>query len=337
MTDNNQEASDKILAKLDPKTRARFKDASSYEIERIKTPSLGMNIALRGGIPKGRLTTLWGNKSAGKSTLCYELVREVQEDGGVAAIIDAERTWDPSWAKRFGVDTKAILFSQSTSITKVTQDIVDLQKQGVDLIIADSITAMTPSVYYAEKGEDYKPVEDSKQIGAQAREFSIAIPMWIGSNEKTALVAISQARNKFGSMHASFIPSGGEAVGFYSSVMIKLWSSGAEGQAIKGEVHNGNLVFEEVVGRDVTWMIEKNKTGPQFQQGKYKFYFHGDKLGIDLVGETLEHAVKHGVIRKGGAWYTIEGQQFQGEKAAVQFLDDNPELVSELQATILGT
>lgn len=340
MTDNesnNEEHSkeyEKIMAGLDPKTASRFKNASEYRIERIPTASLGLNIALKGGIPKGRLTFLWGNKSAGKSTNCLEMIAEVQRNGGTAAYVDAERTFDSEWAERFGVDTKNLLFSQSQSISDCTKDIVELQQSNVDLIVADSITAMAPSSWVDEKGK-FKAVEDSKQIGQQAREFSIAVPMWIGTNNNTALVAISQARNKFGSMHASFIPSGGEAMQFYPSVIIKLWSSGAESQALSGVTHNGDLVFDEITGRKVNWLVEKNKTGPQFKSGSYNFYFQGENVGVDTIAEVLDYAVLYGLVQKGGAgWYTIEGQKFQGNKA-VDFLADNPELVAAYSKRII--
>lgn len=325
---------DKILASLDPKTLARFKNASEVRIDRIATPSLGMNIALQGGLPKGRFNFIWGNKSAGKSTTCLEIIAAAQADGQTAAYIDAERTFDPKWAQRFGVDTDKLIYSNSQSITDVTKDIVGLQRAKVDVIVADSISAMVPTAYIGEKGE-FKAVEDSKQIGAQAREFSIAIPMWVGSNDNTCLIAISQARNKFGAQHASFIPTGGEAPPFYASVMIKLWSSGAESQGITGNVYNNDMVFEETIGRKVTWTIEKNKTGPQFRSGEYDFYFDGPEVGIDRVKETLNYAVRYGAIEKSGtSWYTIEGQKFQG-KEAIKFLADNPSLLDELNKKII--
>lgn len=325
---------EKILAGLDPKTLARFKSASEITIERIPTGSLGLNIALQGGLPRGRLTFMWGNRSAGKSTNCLEIIAAAQREGGVAAYIDAERTFDPVWARRFGVDTDKLIYSRSGTISKATQDVIALQRAQVDVIVVDSITALTPSVYFNEKGE-YKDVADSKQIGAQAREFSIAVPEWTESNDNSVTIAISQARNKFGAMHASFIPSGGEAFPFYSSVMVKLWSSAAESQGITGQVFNGDLIFDETIGRKVNWMVEKNKTGPQFRSGEYNFYFDGPRVGIDKVAETLEYSVAHGLIAKSGtSWYEIEGNKLQ-TKNAVQFLVDNPGLVADLEKTII--
>jgi len=324
----------KILANLDPVTRSRFLNASEHKVQRIETPSLGMNIALKGGLPMGRQVLMWGNKSAGKSTQALEMIAAAQEQGKTAAYIDAEKTFDTGWAQRFGVNTDNLMLSQSTTITDCTRDIVDLERAGVDIIVADSITAMLPSVYFTEKG-DFKDVENSKQIGAQAREFSIAVPMWNAANKNSLLILISQARNKFGSMHASFIPSGGEAPQFYSSVIVKLWSSGAESQAITGQTHQGDLVFDEVTGRKVNWLIEKNKTGPQFKSGTYNFYFQGDNVGIDSTAEVLDYSVLHGLIKKGGAgWYTIEEQKFQGQKA-VDFLDSNRELMEEYKKKII--
>lgn len=326
---------EKVLASLDPKTAARFTNATEHKIHRLATPSFGLNIALKGGLPYGRMVGLWGNRSSGKSTTSLEMIAKAQhDDGKLCAYIDAEKTFDTDWAQRVGVDTDKLILSQSTTITACTKEIVGLQKAGVDVIVADSVSAMLPSVYFTEKGE-FKDVEDSKQIGAQARELAIAIPMWVSSNDNTLLIAISQIRNQFGSMHATHIPSGGKAYGHFASVLVKLWSSESEGQAITGKVHNGDLVFDEVIGRKVNWLVEKNKTGPQFQSGTYNFYFHGDFIGIDIIAETLDYAVKHGLIEKSGAgWYTIEGEKFQGKKA-VEFLTDNLELVLDYQKKII--
>lgn len=322
---------EQILATLDPKTRANFIDAVNYTPRRRKTPSVGINLAIGGGFGYGRQIMLWGNKSAGKSTFCLEIAAAAQRDGEAVAWIDAENSWDSKWAERFGVDTSRMILSRTKTISGATKEIEKLMEAEVDIIVVDSISALLPSMYFEDKGE-LKLVENSKQIGAQAREIGIATNMWNYANKgETLLILISQARNKFGTMHASFIPTGGEGVKFNSSQSIKLWSSSADAYAIKGEVRNGNQIFEKKIGRPVNWLVDYNKLGPALEGGTYDFYYQGDILGVDTVGELLDYAVAYNVVEKGGAWYTIEGERFQGRPKAVAFLRDNPGLVDEIE------
>jgi recombination protein RecA len=154
------------------------------------------------------------------------------------------------------------------------------------------------------------------------------------ANKNTLLVLISQQRNQFGSMHASHIPTGGMAVKFFSSTVIKLWSSEAEANAIKSGVKVGDKIIEQRVGRPVNWIIDYNKLGPPNLSGQYDFYFQGEALGVDSVGETLDVAEMCGVVEKGGAWYTIGEERFQGRAKAVQYLRDNPDMVVKLREEI---
>lgn len=320
-----------ILATLDPKTRANFIDAVNYTPRRRKTPSVGINLAVGGGFGYGRQVMIWGNKSAGKSTFCLQMIADAQKDGEAVAWIDAENSWDTPWAERFGVDASRVIVSRTKTISGATKEIEKLMAAKVDIIVVDSISSLLPSMYFEDKGE-LKLVENSKQIGQQAREIGIATNMWNYANTgDTLLVLISQARNKFGATHASFIPTGGEAVKFNSSQSIKLWSSSADAYAIKGEVRNGNQIFEKKVGRPVNWLVDYNKLGPALESGSYDFYYQGDHIGVDTIGELLDYAVAYNVVEKGGAWYTIEGERFQGRHKAVAFLRDNPGLVGEIE------
>jgi recombination protein RecA len=179
-----------------------------------------------------------------------------------------------------------------------------------------------------------KDLQDTKQIGAEAKDMTHAVKMLNYANKKTLLVLISQQRNQFGSMHASHIPTGGMAVKFFSSTVIKLWSSEAEANAIKAGIKVGDKIIEQRVGRPVNWIIDYNKLGPPNLSGQYDFYYQGETLGVDYIGETLDVAEMTGVVEKGGAWYTVNGERLQGRAKAVQYLKDNPEVVVKLKEEI---
>jgi recombination protein RecA len=137
-------------------------------------------------------------------------------------------------------------------------------------------------------------------------------------------------------MHASHIPTGGMAVKFFSSTVIKLWSSEAEANAIKDGVQVGDKIIEQKVGRPVNWIIDYNKLGPPNLSGQYDFYYQGGHIGVDSVGEVLDVAEMMGIVQRGGSWYTIEEERLQGRAKAVEYLRDNPSIVSKLQERIYG-
>ena len=179
-------------------------------------------------------------------------------------------------------------------------------------------------------------LEDTKQIGAEAKDMTHAVKMLNYANKNTLLVLISQQRNQFGSMHASHIPTGGMAVKFFSSTIIKLWSSEAEANAIKSGIKVGDKIIEQKVGRPVNWIVDYNKLGPQNQTGQYDFYYQGDSLGVDQIGEILDVAEMMGIVQKGGAWYTIGEERFQGRNKALDYLRSNEEIVQELKEKVYG-
>ena len=161
-----------------------------------------------------------------------------------------------------------------------------------------------------------------------------AVKMLNYMNKDTLLILISQQRNSFGGMHASHIPTGGMAVKFFSSTVIKLWSSEAEANAIKSGVPVGDKIIEQKVGRPVNWIIDYNKLGPMGLSGQYDFYFQGNKVGVDSVGEVLDAAEMMGKIQKGGAWYTIGEERFQGRNKALDYLKENPDVVKKLEESL---
>jgi recombination protein RecA len=317
-----------ILASLDPKTRKRVQTALEVETPQQETPSIGLNLALKGGFGHGRQVMVWGNKSAGKSSFCLQMIALAQQEGKTCAWIDAESSYSQEWAKRLGVDSENLIYSPAKTINDMVDVATQLMKSGVDIIVVDSISALLPAIYF-DDGE-LKQLENTKQIGAEAKDMTHAVKMLNYVNEKTLLVLISQQRNQFGSMHASHIPTGGMATKFFSSTVIKLWSSEAEANQIKADIKVGDKLIQRKVGRPVNWIIDYNKLGPPNLAGQYDFYYQGDIVGIDHVAETLDLAEQYGIIEKGGAWYTILGERFQGRAKAIDWLRNNPETVGSL-------
>ena len=325
---------EEILAKLDPKTRARIQLATTVNIEKQKTPSIGLTNALKGGLGFGRQVMIWGNKSAGKSSFCLQMIALAQKDGKTCAWIDAEASYDPTWASRLGVDSDKLIYSTAKSINDMVDVAQQLMEAGVDIIVVDSISALLPAIYFEKDSADLKKLEDTKQIGAEAKDMTHAVKMLNYANKNTLLVLISQQRNQFGSMHASHIPTGGMAVKFFSSTIIKLWASEADANSIKSGIQVGDKIIEQKVGRPVNWIVDYNKTGPMGLSGQYDFYFQGDQVGVDSVGEIVDVAEMMGIIQKGGAWYTVNGERFQGRAKVVEYVKENPKVAEKLQGEI---
>jgi recombination protein RecA len=321
---------DDILAKLDPKTRQRVQAAVDVKIDKQKTPSIGLNLALQGGLGYGRQVLVWGNKSAGKSSFCLQMIALAQKEGKTCAWIDAEHSYSPEWAEKLGVDSSKLIYSPAKTVNDMVDVAAKLMEAEVDMIVVDSISALLPAIYFEKDGNEMKDLQDTKQIGAEAKDMTHAVKMLNYANKNTLLVLISQQRNQFGSMHASHIPTGGMAVKFFSSTVIKLWSSEAEANAIKAGVKVGDKIIEQRVGRPVNWIVDYNKLGPPNLSGQYDFYYQGEVLGVDLVGEALDVAEMCGIVEKGGAWYTVNGERFQGRAKAVAYLKENPDVVENL-------
>lgn len=321
---------EEVLAQLNPELRKKVSSASNIEIAFQPVPSLGLTDALRGGFVYGRQVLVWGNKSAGKSSFCLSMVGQAQKEGKICAWIDAEQSYDPSWAERLGVDSDSLIYSNARTINDMVDVATDLMKAGVDIIVVDSISALLPAIYFEKDGDELKQLADTKQIGAEARDMTNAVKMLNYMNDNTLLVLISQQRNHLGGLYATHKPTGGQAVMFFSSTIVKLWSSESDNKAIKEKIAVGDKLIEKRVGREVLWSIDFNKTGPAFIDGTYKFYFDGDFIGIDNIEECVTLAESKGIIEKGGSWYTVLGERMQGRDKVVQWLKDNPLKFEEL-------
>jgi recombination protein RecA len=291
---------------------------------------MGLNRALRGGIGVGRQPMRWGNNSAGKSSRCLQTVAQAQKDGKVCAWVDAENTFDAEWAERMGVDTSKLILSKARSINEMTNVCVELMEAGADLIVVDSISALLPAIYFEKDSTELKSMENTKQIGSEAKDMTHAVKMLNYANENTTLILISQVRKAFGALYATNIPTGGEAVKFFSSTVIKLWSSDSDANAIKQKVQSGDKLIERKVGRSVTWTVEFNKIGPPGASGEYDFYYLGEEVGVDKIADLVTTAQELGVIVKAGSWYDVYGERMQGKDSVVAYLKSDGGVLDRL-------
>ncbi len=295
-------------------------DEHSYaKIEGISTGALSLDIALGGaGIPRGRITELFGPESSGKTTLALHVIASAQKAGGVAAFIDAEHALDTTWAKRLGVDVSSLLVSQPDTgeqALEIAEMLVS--SNSVDVIVIDSVAALTP------KAELEGEMGDS-HMGLQARLMSQAMRKLTGIiyKSKCALIFINQIRMKIGVMFGNpETTTGGKALKFYSSVRVDL-------RRISTLTDSTGAIGSRVRGR-----IVKNKIAPPFRDAEFDIMF--DK-GISYEGDLLDLGVASEIVEKSGAWLNYGSVRLgQGRENAKKYLADNPELAVEIKNKIL--
>ena len=330
-----------VLAQLNPKLRKSILVGDEVpKTEYAATPSHGLNRALNGGLPYGRQVLIWGSKSSAKSSLCLQTIALAQKEGKVCAWIDAEMSYDKSWAEKLGVDTSKLIVSQARTINEMVDVGVNLMEAGVDLIVVDSITSLLPAIYFEKDSDELKQLENTKQIGAESRDFSNAWKMINYANNKvkpTLFILISQSRNNINAMYTSQQPTGGQATKFYSSTVVKLFSSESDNQALKGKIYVGDKAIEEKVGRKVRWELQFSKTSAAFQSGEYDFYFRGDTLGIDSVADLVDTAESLGIVERTGAWYVLpDGSKVQGRDGFVNRVREDLDLQDMIKNKISG-
>jgi recombination protein RecA len=330
---------EEVLAQLNPKLRKNIMVGDSVPpTEYAETPSFGLNRALAGGLPYGRQVLVWGSKSSAKSSLCLQMIGLAQKEGKICAWIDAEMSYDKVWAERLGVDSSKLIYSQARTINEMVDVGTNLINAGVDIVVVDSITSLLPAIYFEKDSDELKQLENTKQIGAESRDFSNAWKMINYANNKvkpTLFVLISQSRNNISAMYTSQQPTGGQATKFYSSTVIKLFSSESDNQAIKGKIKIGDKLIEEKVGRKIRWELQFSKTSPGFQSGEYDFYFRGDEVGIDSIGDLVDTAEAAGLVNRTGAWYQLEdGTKVQGREGFISRVKEDLDLQESLKSKL---
>ena len=289
------------------------------EIEVIPTGSIGLNAALGvGGYPRGRVIEIYGPESSGKTTLAIHAIAEAQKNGGIAAIIDAEHAFDRFYAQNLGVDIDNLLIAQPDNGEQAL-DIAEqlIRSSAVDLVIIDSVAALTP------KAELEGDMGDNK-VGLQARLMSQALRKLTATIAKTntTCIFINQLREKIGVMFGSpETTTGGNALKFYASVRLDIRKS--------TPIKDG----EEIIGNQTKVKVVKNKVAPPFRKADFDIMF-GE--GVSKAGEIIDLGVEFNIIKKSGSWYSYgETKLAQGRDATKKLIADNPELAEELEAKIM--
>ncbi|MGM9487822.1 recombinase RecA [Ideonella sp. YS5] len=285
------------------------------DIEVVSTGSLGLDIALGvGGLPRGRVVEIYGPESSGKTTLTLQVVAEMQKLGGVAAFIDAEHALDIQYAQKLGVNLQELLISQPDTGEQALEIVDSLVRSGaVDLIIIDSVAALTPKAELEGEMGDSLP-------GLQARLMSQALRKLTATIKKSncMVIFINQIRMKIGVMFGSpETTTGGNALKFYSSVRLDIRRIGS--------IKKG----EEIIGNETRVKVVKNKVSPPFKEAEFDILY-GE--GISREGEIIDLGVTAKIVEKSGSWYAYNGEKIgQGKDNSREFLRENPALAREIE------
>jgi recombination protein RecA len=303
-------------------TVMKLSDERVMDVPAISTGSLGLDIALGiGGIPRGRVTEIYGPESSGKTTLAMHCIAEAQKKGGIAAIVDAEHAFDKSYAEKLGIDTENLLISQPDNGEQALEIAEHLIRSGaIDIIVIDSVAALVP------RGELEGDMGDSK-MGLQARLMSQALRKLTGAINKTkcSCIFINQLREKIGVMFGNpETTTGGNALKFYASVRLDIRRI--------GQIKEG---ADNVMGNRTRVKVVKNKVAPPFKVVEFDIMY-GE--GISKVGEILDLGVEMDIVKKSGSWFSYGTEKLgQGRDAVKNILLDNPELMGEIEKKIRDT
>ena len=299
----------------------RMGDKPVDDVQAIHSGSIALDLAMGiGGYPKGRVIEIFGPESSGKTTLAIHAIAEAQKVGGIAAFIDAEHAFDPTYAQKLGVNIDELLISQPDNGEQALEIADSLIRSGaIDIIVIDSVAALTP------KAEIEGEMGDSK-MGLQARLMSQALRKLTGSisKTKTCVIFINQLRDKIGVMFGNpETTTGGNALKFYSSVRLDIRKI--------GQLKDG----DEVQGSHTRVKVVKNKVAPPFRKAEFDILY-GE--GISKLGEIVDLGVEINLIKKSGSWFSYgETKLGQGREGVKTLLKDNPELMEELETKIIAS
>ncbi len=293
-------------------------DSAVMKVLSISTGSMALDFALGvGGLPRGRVTEIYGPESSGKTTLALHVIAEAQKEGGIAAIVDAEHAFDPSYARKLGVDINALLISQPESGEQALSIVETLVRSGaIDVVVVDSVAALVPQAELeGEMGDSV--------MGLQARLMSQALRKLTGAISKSSCVCIfiNQLRDKIGVMYGSpETTTGGKALKFYSSVRLDIRKIA---QFKDGEESTGNRTRVKVV---------KNKVAPPFKSAEFDILY-GE--GISAIGELIDLGVEFGVVKKAGSWFSYGQDKLgQGRETVKKALREDPALYAKIHAQV---
>jgi recombination protein RecA len=299
-------------------TVMRLGDQAAKQVATISTGSIMVDYALGvNGIPRGRITEIYGPEASGKTTLALQIIAQAQKSGGYAAFIDAEHAFDPKYARALGINTDELLVSQPDSGEQALEITETLIRSGaLDVIVVDSVAALVPRAELeGEMGDSH--------MGLQARLMSQAMRKITGvvNKTRTSCVFINQVREKIGVMFGNpETTTGGRALKFYSSVRIDIRRIGS--------IKKG----DEVLGNRTKVKIVKNKVAPPFKVVEFNILYG---KGISRISEILDLAVEYDIIEKRGSWYRYDGEPIgQGTDAAMQFLEEDEELTAKIESSV---
>jgi recombination protein RecA len=298
----------------------RMDEKEKVRVEAVPTGAINLDAAIGvGGIPRGRVTEIYGPESSGKTTLCLHVVANAQKLGGVAAFIDAEHALDTEYARKLGVDVESLLISQPDTGEQALEICEILVRSGaVDIVVIDSVAALVP------KAEIEGDMGDS-HVGLQARLMSQALRKLTGAiaRSKTIVIFINQLREKIGVMFGNpETTTGGKALKFYASVRLDIRRIGP----VKEK--------EDVVGSHVRVKVVKNKVAPPFKQAEFDIMY---AEGISHTSLLVDIGAEANIIEKSGAWYSYKGQKIgQGRENAKMYLKDNPAIMAEIEEQVKG-
>ncbi|MEI7523843.1 MAG: recombinase RecA [Mariniphaga sp.] len=312
---------DKIEKSYGKGSIMRMGDKPVDDVQAIHSGSIALDMAMGiGGYPKGRVIEIFGPESSGKTTLAIHAIAEAQKVGGIAAFIDAEHAFDPTYAQKLGVNINELLISQPDNGEQALEIADSLIRSGaIDIIVIDSVAALTP------KAEIEGEMGESK-MGLQARLMSQALRKLTGSisKTKTCVIFINQLRDKIGVMFGNpETTTGGNALKFYASVRLDIRRI--------GQLKDG----DDVQGSHTRVKVVKNKVAPPFRKAEFDILY-GE--GISKIGEIIDLGVEIEIIKKAGSWFSYgETKLGQGREGVKTLLRDNPELLDELENKILAS
>jgi len=296
----------------------RLGESTHQNVETFPTGAVSLDLALGGGIPKGRIIEVYGPESSGKTTLTLHAIAEVQKRGGVAAFIDAEHALDPQYAQKIGVNLETLLVSQPDNGEQALEIVESLvRSNAVDLVVVDSVAALVP------QAEIEGDMGDS-HMGLQARLMSQALRKLtaIISKSNTTVIFINQLRMKIGVMFGNpETTTGGNALKFYASLRMDIRRIS---QIKQGDAVIGNRTRVKVV---------KNKIAPPFREAEFDIMYNE---GISREGDVLDLAVSKEIVEKAGAWFSYAGEKIgQGREASKQYLRDNPKIMEDIVTKVV--